>query len=64
MGFLQSVSQGALALSILFGLLLGASFLRLTPNSDAYVIAVLTIIPITLLFIASVAVIYTGWDPI
>lgn len=63
MGFLQSVSQVVLGINFLFLLLLGFSFLYLEPGTGPYVIAVLTLIPVILSLVASVAVIYTGWDP-
>ncbi|SER39844.1 hypothetical protein [Natrinema salaciae] len=63
MGFLRSVSRVVLGVNVLFLLLLGFSFLFLEPGTGAYVVAVLTLIPVVLSLVASVAVIYTGWDP-
>ncbi|NUB93358.1 hypothetical protein HT576_20370 [Haloterrigena sp. SYSU A121-1] len=63
MGFLRSVSQVVLGVNFLFLVLLGFSFLFLEPGSGPYVVAVLTLIPVVLSLVASVAVIYTGWDP-
>ncbi|ELZ15424.1 MULTISPECIES: hypothetical protein [Haloterrigena] len=63
MGFLRSVSQVVLGVNFLFLVLLGFSFLFLEPGTGPYVVAVLTLIPVVLSLVASVAVIYTGWDP-
>lgn len=63
MGFLQAVSQVVLGVNFLFLVLLGFSFLFLDPGTGPFVIAVLTLIPVLLSLVASVAVIYTGWDP-
>ena len=63
MGFLRSVSQVVLGVNFLFLLLLGFSFLFLEPGTGPYVVAVLTLIPVVLSLVASVAVLYTGWDP-
>lgn len=63
MGFLQTVSQVVLGVNILFLLLLGFSFAFIEPGTGPYVIAVLTLVPVVLSLVASVAVIYTGWEP-
>ena len=63
MGFLQSVSQVVLGVNFLFLILLGFSFLFLEPGSGPFVVAVLTLVPVVLSLVASVAVIYTGWEP-
>lgn len=63
MGFLQSVAHIAFGVNVLFLLLLGFSFLFLSPGSGTYVIATLTLVPILLTLAGSIAVIYTGWDP-
>ena len=63
MGFLQSVSQVVLGVNILFLLLLGFSFPFLEPGTGPFVVAVLTLVPVVLSLIGSVAVIYTGWEP-
>ncbi|ADB63261.1 hypothetical protein Htur_4450 (plasmid) [Haloterrigena turkmenica DSM 5511] len=63
MGFLQSASQIVLGVNFLFLLLLGFSFLFIEPGTGPFVIAVLTLIPVVLSLVASVAVIYTGWEP-
>ncbi|WP_137290511.1 hypothetical protein [Natronorubrum halophilum] len=63
MGFLQSISQVVLGVNFLFLLLLGFSFVFLEPGTGPYVVAVLTLIPVVLSLVASVAVIYTGWEP-
>lgn len=63
MGLIQEASRTLLAMQLLFLLLLGFSFTYLEPGSDAYVVAVLTLIPVTLTLLASVIVIYTGWSP-
>ncbi|WP_226042612.1 hypothetical protein [Natrinema sp. DC36] len=63
MGFLQSISQVVLALAVVFFLLLAFSLLAGEPGTGSYIVAQLTLIPVVLSFIASVIVIYTGWDP-
>lgn len=63
MGFLQSVAQVVLAMAILFFLLLAFSLVAGEPGTGAYIVAQLTLIPVVLSFIASVVVIYTGWEP-
>ncbi|SEW31321.1 hypothetical protein [Natrinema salifodinae] len=63
MGFLQAVSQIVLGVNFLFLLLLGFSFVFAEPGTGAYIVAQLTLIPVVLSLVASVAVIYTGWDP-
>lgn len=63
MGFLQSVSQVVLAMAILFLLLLAFSLIAGEPGTGSYIIAQLTLIPVVLSFIASLIVIYTGWEP-
>ena len=63
MGFLRSVSQVVLGVNILFLLLLGFSFVFIEPGTGPYVIAVLTLVPVVLSLIASLAVLYTGWEP-
>ncbi|WP_222912993.1 hypothetical protein [Natrinema sp. SYSU A 869] len=63
MGFLQAVSQVVLGVNFLFLVLLGFSFIFIEPGTGPYVMAVLTLIPVVLSLVASVAIIYTGWDP-
>ena len=63
MGFLQSVSQVVLGVNILFLLLLVFSFPFLEPGTGPFVVAVLTLVPVVLSLIGSIAVIYTGWEP-
>lgn len=63
MGLLQTMSQLALGVNFLFLLLLGFSFLFLEPGTGPFVVATLTLIPVVLSLIASVLIIYTGWDP-
>lgn len=63
MGFLQAISQIVLGVSILFLLLLAFSFAVVEPGSGPFIIAVLTLIPVVLSFIASVLILRTGWEP-
>lgn len=63
MGFLQSISQVVMAMAILFFVLLAFSLVVGEPGTGSYIVAQLTLIPVVLSFIASVIVIYTGWEP-
>lgn len=63
MGFLQAMSQVVMAISVVFFLLLAFSLVIGDPGTGSYVIAQLTLVPVVLLFVASVFVIYTGWEP-
>lgn len=63
MGFLQSVSQVVMAISVVFFLLLAFSLVAGEPGTGSYVVAQLTLVPVVALFVASVLVIYTGWEP-
>ncbi|MFP8953490.1 hypothetical protein ACLI4Z_11020 [Natrialbaceae archaeon A-arb3/5] len=63
MGFLQDVSQLVLAINIVFLFLLVFSLLFVEPGTGAYVVAHLTLIPVVLSLIGSLAIIYTGWEP-
>ena len=63
MGLLQSASRTIIGIDLVFGLLLGFSLLYLEPGTGSYVIATITSIPIVLTFVASMVILYTGWDP-
>ncbi|GCF15878.1 hypothetical protein Harman_38130 [Haloarcula mannanilytica] len=63
MGFLQSVSQVVMAMTVLFLLLLVFSLLVGEPGTGGYVLAQLSLVPVVITFVASVIVIYTGWEP-
>lgn len=63
MGLLQSGSRTVLGMNVLFLLLLGFSFLFLEPGSDSWVTAQMTLVPVVLGLVASIVVLYTGWEP-
>lgn len=63
MGFLRSAAQVVMAMSILFLLLLAFSLVMGEPGTGSYIVAQITLIPVVLSLIASLAVIYTGWEP-
>lgn len=63
MGLLQAASQLVLGVSFLFLLLLGFSFAFLESGTGSYVVAQLTLIPVVFSLVASIAILYTGWDP-
>lgn len=63
MGLIQSGARTVLGMNVLFLLLLGFSFLFMRSDSGARVVAQLTLIPVVLAIVASVAVLYTGWEP-
>lgn len=63
MGLIQSGARTVLGMNVLFLLLLGFSFLFMGPDANARVIAQLTLVPVVLGIVASVAVLYTGWEP-
>lgn len=63
MGFLRSVSQIVLGVNILFLLLLGFSFAFIEPGTGSYVMAQLTLVPVVISLAASIAILYTGWEP-
>lgn len=63
MGLLQVASKTIIGIDILFLLLLGFSLAFLERGSGSYVTAMLTLVPVVLTFVASVAILYTGWDP-
>ncbi|MDS0223041.1 hypothetical protein NDI54_16975 [Haloarcula sp. S1AR25-5A] len=50
-------------MTVLFFLLLAFSLLVGEPGTGGYVLAQLSLIPVILSFVASVIVIYTGWEP-
>lgn len=63
MGLLRSAARVIIAMDILFFLLLLFSLVFGEPGTGSYIVAQLTLIPVVLSFIASVAVVHTGWDP-
>lgn len=63
MGLLRSAARVIIMMDILFFLLLLFSLVFGEPGTGSYIVAQLTLIPVVLSFIASVAVVRTGWDP-
>ena len=63
MGLLQIASRTIIGIDLLFLLLLGFSFLYIEPGTGTYTIAVVTLVPIALTFVAGIVILYTGWDP-
>ena len=63
MGLIQSGARTVLGMNVLFLLLLGFSFLFMGSDTGARVVAELTLIPVVLGIVASIAVLYTGWEP-
>lgn len=64
MGLLQDVSRKLIPIEFLFLVLLAFSFTYLEPGSEGFVVAVLTLIPVTLTLLGSIVVIYIGWSPL
>lgn len=63
MGLLQSASRLLFGIDVLFLLLLGFSFIYIEPGTGPFVVATLTLVPIVLTLVGSLAVLYTGWEP-
>jgi len=63
MGLLRSAAQVVMAMSIVFLLLLVFALSFGDPGTSSYVTAQLAAIPIVLSLVASLAVLYTGWEP-
>lgn len=63
MGLLRTAAKTLVGIDVLFLLLLGFSFLYLEPGTKSYVVGQLTLVPIVLTLVASIAVMYLDWDP-